>query len=74
MRQHPWDESKYYTPKEAGAFFGRGDDWARDRFRNDPDTIHDRSSKANRRVRKDYDSLLIMGSGLTRFRNRRIAA
>lgn len=64
----PWDENRYYSPKEAGAFFGRGDDWARARFRSAPFVIHDQSERPRLTKRgRPNDSLLISGQALSWF-------
>jgi hypothetical protein len=70
VEQHPWDEQKFYSPKEVGGFFGRGDDWARARFRDLPGVLKTRAVKPRRRVRDDFVSLSIPGWVITRFYNR----
>ena len=67
MRQIPWKDDVFYSPKEVGAFFGRGDDWARDQFRDESDVVQTRAKHPRRILRDDYVTLAIPGWVITRW-------
>ena len=68
----PWDEQKFYSPKEVGAFFGRGYDWARSRFRDRPGVVHDPTPCPRVKVRdRANDPIIGPGWVLSQFARRR---
>lgn len=67
MAYKRWQDDVYYTVQEVVKFLGFGEDWVRVRFRklDAPLVLKSRSEKPNRKCRRDFVTMRILGQAIT---------